>query len=240
MLRQIDVFPQGELLRFIRGADGEVRPDPEGEGRGARRLPLPGAGMRRGRPARLRSLVQSAGDTETRDPRLNTGMAKKRVHEIAKEKGIPSKEVLAILQKAGFDVKAAASSVDEDDIATAFNGGAQEPAPEGPPRTAPGREAAPQAGADGSQQAAPQQAAQSRPDPAPHARRPGRRGQHPEEGVAAVAAAAAWSSIPRRPGATARRPRRSSRPGAAGAGGARRGSSPTSRRRTRVRRRTRS
>ncbi len=48
-------------------------------------------------------------------------MAKKRVHEIAKEKGIPSKEVLAILQKAGFDVKAAASSVDEDDIATAFD-----------------------------------------------------------------------------------------------------------------------
>ena len=48
-------------------------------------------------------------------------MAKKRVHEIAKEKGIPSKEVLAILQKAGFDVKAAASSVDEDDIAAAFD-----------------------------------------------------------------------------------------------------------------------
>jgi translation initiation factor IF-2 len=50
-------------------------------------------------------------------------MAKKRVHEIAKEKGIPSKEVLAILQKAGFDVKAAASSVDEKDIAHAFDGG---------------------------------------------------------------------------------------------------------------------
>ena len=48
-------------------------------------------------------------------------MAKKRVHEIAKEKGIPSKEVLQILQKAGFDVKAAASSVDEKDIARAFD-----------------------------------------------------------------------------------------------------------------------
>ena len=44
-------------------------------------------------------------------------MAKKRVHEIAKEKGISRKEVLAILQEAGFDVKAAASSVDEDDVA---------------------------------------------------------------------------------------------------------------------------
>ena len=49
-------------------------------------------------------------------------MAKKRVHEIAKERGISSKEVLAVLQKAGFDVKAAASSVDEDDITMAFDG----------------------------------------------------------------------------------------------------------------------
>jgi len=74
-------------------------------------------------------------------------MAKKRVHEIAKEKGIPSKEVLAILQKAGFDVKAAASSVDEDDIATAFNGGAKETAPEAAANGG-GQEAAPQAGAE--------------------------------------------------------------------------------------------
>ncbi len=59
-------------------------------------------------------------------------MAKKRVHEIAKEKGISSKEVLAILQKAGYNVKAAASSVDEDDIARAFSGGSasdEEPEP---------------------------------------------------------------------------------------------------------------
>src|SRR5919197_6402311 len=50
-------------------------------------------------------------------------MAKKRVHEIAKERGISSKEVLAVLQKAGLDVKAAASSVDEDDIRRAFSTG---------------------------------------------------------------------------------------------------------------------
>ncbi|MEA2479741.1 MAG: translation initiation factor, partial [Thermoleophilaceae bacterium] len=50
-------------------------------------------------------------------------MAKKRVHEIAKERGISSKEVIATLQKAGLDVKAAASSVDADDAARAFNGG---------------------------------------------------------------------------------------------------------------------
>ncbi|HWH43702.1 MAG TPA: translation initiation factor IF-2 [Thermoleophilaceae bacterium] len=50
-------------------------------------------------------------------------MAKKRVHEIAKEKGISSKEVIAKLQAAGLDVKAAASSVDENDIAMAFGNG---------------------------------------------------------------------------------------------------------------------
>src|SRR6185503_14737457 len=60
-------------------------------------------------------------------------MAKKRVHEIAKEKGISSKEVLAVLQGAGIDVKAAASSVDEAEIERAFsakNGGGDAPAAE--------------------------------------------------------------------------------------------------------------
>src|SRR4051812_41049052 len=57
-------------------------------------------------------------------------MAKKRVHEIAKERGISSKEVIAVLQKAGLDVKASASSVDENDIAMAFsNGKKQDAAP---------------------------------------------------------------------------------------------------------------
>ncbi len=61
-------------------------------------------------------------------------MAKKRVHEIAKEKGIPSKEVIAVLQKAGLNVKAAASSVDEADIARAFSDGSGPPAePAAPP-----------------------------------------------------------------------------------------------------------
>src|SRR5918998_3442325 len=52
-------------------------------------------------------------------------MAKKRVHEIAKERGISSKEVIAVLQGAGLDVKAAASSVDERDIRMAFSNGAE-------------------------------------------------------------------------------------------------------------------
>src|SRR3954452_766277 len=58
-----------------------------------------------------------------RPHRLDPGMAKKRVHEIAKQRGMPSKEVIAILQKAGLDVKTAAQSVDENDIEMAFNGG---------------------------------------------------------------------------------------------------------------------
>ncbi|MDQ3721249.1 MAG: translation initiation factor IF-2 N-terminal domain-containing protein, partial [Actinomycetota bacterium] len=50
-------------------------------------------------------------------------MAKKRVHEIAKERGMPSKDVIAVLQQAGLDVKAAASSVDDADVSRAFDGG---------------------------------------------------------------------------------------------------------------------
>jgi translation initiation factor IF-2 len=37
----------------------------------------------------------------------------KRVHEIAKERGLPAKEVLTRLQAAGLKVKAVSSSVDE-------------------------------------------------------------------------------------------------------------------------------
>src|SRR5215210_6396034 len=51
-------------------------------------------------------------------------MAKKRVHEIAKERDIPSKDVLAALQKAGLDVTTASSSVDEADAAKALGNGA--------------------------------------------------------------------------------------------------------------------
>jgi translation initiation factor IF-2 len=50
-------------------------------------------------------------------------MAKKRVHEIAKERGLTSKEVLEKLQAAGIEAKAAASSVEEDVAAKALGGG---------------------------------------------------------------------------------------------------------------------
>jgi translation initiation factor IF-2 len=49
-------------------------------------------------------------------------MAKKRIHEIAKEQGIPSKDLLDKLQAAGLDVKAAASSVEEADALRAIGG----------------------------------------------------------------------------------------------------------------------
>jgi translation initiation factor IF-2 len=69
-------------------------------------------------------------------------MAKKRVHEIAKERGITSKEALEVLRKAGLEVKVAASSVEEADAARAFGNGASasvpaaEPAQEAPAKAA--------------------------------------------------------------------------------------------------------
>ena len=67
-------------------------------------------------------------------------MAKKRVYEIAKEKGVSSKDLLEALRAAGVDVKAAASTVDEADAARALPAGAgsgngQAPGSRGCPRT---------------------------------------------------------------------------------------------------------
>jgi translation initiation factor IF-2 len=50
-------------------------------------------------------------------------MPKKRVHEIAKEQGLTSKEVLAAFKDAGVYVKAASSTVEERDIRRAFPNG---------------------------------------------------------------------------------------------------------------------
>jgi translation initiation factor IF-2 len=54
---------------------------------------------------------------------------KKRVHEIAKQQGLTSKEVLAALKAAGIEAKVAASSVEVDDalkaLAAAGDGGAE-------------------------------------------------------------------------------------------------------------------
>ncbi|MGZ4250789.1 MAG: translation initiation factor IF-2 [Solirubrobacteraceae bacterium] len=52
----------------------------------------------------------------------------KRVHEIAKERGLPAKEVLEKLRAAGINVKAVSSSVDEDAAAKALGNGGSAPA----------------------------------------------------------------------------------------------------------------
>ena len=97
-------------------------------------------------------------------------MAKKRVHEIAKERGISSKEVIAVLQAAGLDVKVAASSVDEADVAKAFqNGGAASDggAPKAEsPETAAG-EAAPEPPRQPAKKAEPEQAGSEQPQQRP-------------------------------------------------------------------------
>src|SRR3954453_24270978 len=91
----------------------------------------------------VQPVVQGGSGRSRRPHRLDRRMAKKRVHEIAKQRGMPSKEVIAILQKAGLDVKTAAQSVDENDIEMAFNGGkgakqtADKPARQPRPRAGP-------------------------------------------------------------------------------------------------------
>jgi translation initiation factor IF-2 len=62
-------------------------------------------------------------------------MPKRRVHEIAKEQGLTSKEVLAALKDAGVYVKAASSTVEERDIRRAFPNGSKARAPEAPKPT---------------------------------------------------------------------------------------------------------
>jgi translation initiation factor IF-2 len=147
-------------------------------------------------------------------------MAKRRVHEIAKERGISSKEVIATLQAAGLNVKAAASSVDEADIAAAFSGGAGTP-DEAAPASEPGASERPEPATSSEPATATQTAASARPDddgsgagqatPSPRAsERPARDGQ------------TAPAQRPNGGPARAPRPGRSGRLGEQGPGGGRR------------------
>ena len=75
-------------------------------------------------------------------------MAKKRVHEIAKAQGLTSKEVLAALNAAGVEAKAAASSVEEEIALEALAAGKSagdgtSPAGKGSPKAAAGDGEAP-------------------------------------------------------------------------------------------------
>ena len=66
-------------------------------------------------------------------------MSKRRVHEIAKERGLSSKELLERLNAAGIDAKAAASSVDEAAALKVLDGAA--PSTNGAPAAAPAKPA---------------------------------------------------------------------------------------------------
>src|SRR6478672_11008802 len=63
----------------------------------------------------------------------------KRVHEIAKERGLPAKEVLETLRAAGINVKAVSSSVDEAAAAKALGNGGSRPAANAPAADAPAK-----------------------------------------------------------------------------------------------------
>jgi translation initiation factor IF-2 len=89
----------------------------------------------------------------------------KRVHEIAKEHGLPAKELLAKLKAAGIEVKAASSSVDEA-LARRVLGNGGAPKPDGNAKPAPAPK--PAAPADGGKSSA---AAPASP-PAPAAKTP--------------------------------------------------------------------
>jgi translation initiation factor IF-2 len=91
-------------------------------------------------------------------------MSKKRVHEIAKEQGLSSKELLEKLKAAGIDVKAAASSVEEDAALKALGVGAGAQAAPASSNGAPKASAAPAPPA-----AAPAPVASAPPAPAPAA-----------------------------------------------------------------------
>src|SRR6185437_8087188 len=91
----------------------------------------------------------------------------KRVHEIAKERGLQPKELLAQLQAAGLKVKAVSSSVDEAEARRVLENGGGDRAGSG--------NAAPTAPADGARQSRgaqrtdgggerPQRQRQGRPD----------------------------------------------------------------------------
>ncbi len=88
----------------------------------------------------------------------------KRVHQIAKERGLPSKDVLERLRAAGVDVKAASSNVDEDVALKVLgngDGATAKPAPA--TATAPRSAAKRTVDGDSQQQAPPTRAAESQP-----------------------------------------------------------------------------
>jgi translation initiation factor IF-2 len=118
-------------------------------------------------------------------------MAKKRVYEIAKEKGVTSKDLLEALRAAGVDVKAAASTVDEAEVARVLpvgagsgNGKPQAAAAADAPQAQPKQEQPAKPAADGRapQQPRPQGQGQPRPQGQGQSRPPQGQGQGRQAG----------------------------------------------------------
>jgi translation initiation factor IF-2 len=96
----------------------------------------------------------------------------KRVHQIAKERGLPTKEVLARLNAAGLEVKAAASSVDEETALRALGDGDAAAEAQTPPATSAAAPAAAKQDSDGA--SAPPTATPTRAEVRPEHKRPTR------------------------------------------------------------------
>ena len=141
------IAPKSELPAHRRDRSGTANRDREGPSRWAiarsrrhdarpRRLPVPrrrsgpahagGSGLPASRcaPRRDRARAARGGDARPQARRIGEPMSKKRVHEIAKEQGLSSKELLEKLNAAGVEAKAAASSVEEAAALKALGEGA--------------------------------------------------------------------------------------------------------------------
>jgi translation initiation factor IF-2 len=110
-------------------------------------------------------------------------MSNKRVHEIAKERGLPAKDVLARLKEAGVDVKASSSSVDEEVASRVLANGAQ---------------ARPAAASDGASKAKPA-ASKAKAKPADGAKAPAKSAERPQGQAATKPAKAAPATAPAAP-----------------------------------------
>ena len=145
-------------------------------------------------------------------------MAKKRVHEIAKQQGLTSKEVLAALNAAGIEAKAAASSVEEADALKALGASGDGAAATAKPKTAAEAAQKPRGRVEGQarrQPTEPERRSRARSvarAATPPRGRPGRRPQAPprRDRLTGLAArpdgAAAPQRPPRRRGGRRRRP----------------------------------
>jgi translation initiation factor IF-2 len=164
-------------------------------------------------------------------------MSKKRVHEIAKEQGLSSKELLEKLHAAGVEAKAAASSVEEAVALKALGGANSSASPNGSAAAATAAPAAakpaPSPTAAATPAPAPKQTAAAKPAPTPAAKPAGAPAPVAQGAAAAPGASTTPPSAPGAPSASSSsaaervRPTRDSRtgertPGDIGPGGRRR------------------